>query len=442
MTAPATYLALQRLARPLQMRALLGWAALALGGGALLLGAAAWIVGLGWLDAPYWVLVAWGAVLVLCAVAGWLGWVAGMRLSAGGVAGSLEELGAWRRGALTALLDRSAAGTSAALLDLADRSQADDVVRRGVTAAEPLARPVRVLGLAGLSALVVGLAAFGSAGPVHGPAAALWHPRRAWDATIAPVRIRAASGVVDRGDSTALELEAFGRRHATLWLRAPGEGWRPSGVSLDSTGHARVMTGALQSDLFARLTSGSRSSDTVVIRVRLPVFLGTLSVTAHYPAYLGLEAEPVPTGGDTLLLPAGTRLETRGEATAPLASAAWAAGERTAALSVDGGRFTGSFVPRASGEYHLALATAGGTPLTSDTVRLPIRLVAGQRAAGRRARARRRHAGTDQPPGPARGGCARRPRHLGRDRGEPAGEPPRCHRLGAAGNRGGAGRHA
>ena len=58
----------------------------------------------------------------------------------------------------------------------------------------------------------------------------------------------------------------------------------------------------------------------------------------------------MPTGGDTLLLPAGTRLETRGEATAPLASAAWAAGERTAALSVNGGRFTGSFVPQASGE--------------------------------------------------------------------------------------------
>ena len=28
----------------------------------------------------------------------------------------------------------------------------------------------------------------------------------------------------------------------------------------------------------------------------------------------------MPTGGDTLLLPAGTRLETRGEATAPLAT--------------------------------------------------------------------------------------------------------------------------
>jgi len=93
-TVPATYLALQRLARPLRMRALLGWAALALGGGALLLGAAAWIVGLGWTDAPYWVLVAWGAVLVVGAAAAWLGWSASARLSAGGVAGSLEEIGA------------------------------------------------------------------------------------------------------------------------------------------------------------------------------------------------------------------------------------------------------------------------------------------------------------------------------------------------------------
>ena len=226
------------------------------------------------------------------------------------------------------------------------------------------------------SLAALGLAAFGSAGPVHGPAAALWHPRRAWEATVAPVRIRALRQVVDRGDSAALAIEAFGRRTATLWLRAPGESWRPRGVRLDSLGRATVSTGPLQSDVFARLTSGSRASDTVMIRVRLPVFLGTLSVTAHYPAYLSLDAEPVPTGGDTLLLPAGTRLETSGEATAPLASAAWTSGARGHALGVHGGRFAGSFVPTASGEYRLALATAAGAPLTSDTVRLPIRLVA------------------------------------------------------------------
>jgi len=375
-TTPATYLALQRVARPLRARATAGWTALALGAGALLLGVAAWVVRLGRLEAPYWVLVAWAGAFAVLAGAAWLAWRSHAKLSAGGLAGQLEELGAWRHGALTALLDRSAAGTSGALLALADKVQADDVARRGAVAAEPVARPVRLLALSGLGVLALGLAAFGSAGPVHGPAAALWHPRRAWEATVAPVRVSAERELVDRGDSTLVRVEAFGRRHATLWLRAPGEGWRSRGVSLDTLGRARVSTGPLQSDIYARVTSGSRGSDTVLIQVRLPVFLGSLSVTAHYPAYLGLEAEPVPTGGDTLLLPAGTRLDTRGEATAALASAAWTAAGRSEELRVNGGRFTGAFVPRASGEYRLALATADGAPLTSDTVRLPVRLVA------------------------------------------------------------------
>ena len=376
MTARATQVALQRLSRPLRGLAILGWTALALGTGALLLGLAAWLVRLGRFEAPYWVLVAWaaaGGALVGTAIAGWR---AHGRLSPRNLAGHLEELGAWRRGTLTSLLDRSAAGTSDALLALADRTQADDVAQRGTDAAAPVARPIRLLSLLGLAVMAAGAAAFGSAGPVDGPAAALWHPRRAWEATVAPVRIRARETMVDRGDSTSLELEALGRRTATLWIRAPGESWRPRAVRLDSLGHARVSTGPLQSDLFARLTGGGRGSDTVMIQVRLPVFLGSLSVTARYPAYLGLDAEPVPTGGDTLLLPAGTRLETRGEATAPLARAAWLSERRSASLTVSGGQFRGTFVPTSSGEYRLALATADGAPLSADTVRLPVRIVA------------------------------------------------------------------
>jgi hypothetical protein len=375
-TAPATYLALQRVARPLRARATLGWTALAVGAAALVLGVVAWIVRLSGLEAPYWVLLAWAGSISVLAVAGWLAWRAHAGLSAGGVAGRLEDIGAWRRGSLTSLLDESAHGTSGELLRLADRVQAEDVGRRGASAAEPLAQPVRMVGVAGLAVLGVGLAAVGSAGPVRGPAAALWHPGRAWEATVAPVRLSSEREVLDRGDSTALRLEAFGRRHATLWLRAPGEGWRARGVTLDTLGRARINTGALQSDLYARVTSGTRASDTVLVRVRLPVFLGSLNVIAHYPGYLGMEAEPVPTGGDTLLLPAGTRLETRGQATAALASAAWTTAARTVDLRVDGGRFSGSFVPLSSGAYVLSLATKGGAPLTSDTVRLPVRLVA------------------------------------------------------------------
>ena len=287
--------------------------------------------GSGWLEAP--VLGAGWPGARRCALVA-VGICAGLerraRLSGGGVAGSAGGVAApGAAGALTALLDRPALGTS------------DDAARAGRPgaggrrrAARAATRPSRSRGRSAGSALG-GLRcagarpcrAFGSAGPARGPAAALWHPRarlgRHGRPGADPRRRETSSTGATR---STLELEAFGRRTATLWLRAPGEAGAPRGVPLDSLGRATVTTGALQSDLFARVTSGSRASDTVLIRVRLPVFLGSLIVTAHYPAYLGLEAEPVPTGGDTLLLPAGTRLETRGEATAPLASAAWAVG--------------------------------------------------------------------------------------------------------------------
>ena len=375
MTAAATHGALQRLAGPLRTWSGAGWFALGLGTAAVLLGGWAWSVRLGWLSAPYWVLLAWTMALAALVIVAWLAWRSHARLSAGRVARQLEELGGWRRGALTSLLDTAAAGTSGALLAQADQTQALDVRERGAAAIQPIAHSVRVISLAGLLCLAAGVAAFTSAGPVKGVAAALWHPHRAWEATVAPVRIRAAQDLVDRGQPVELHLEALGRKTAMLWLRAPGEPWKPRGVRLDSLGRATVSSGPLQSDMYARLTSGGRSSDTVTVRVRLPVFLGSLSVVARYPAYLGLENEPVPTSGDTLILPLGTQLETTGEATARLASAAWYNTERSESLEVTATRFAGTFVPRRSGEYRLRLLTAAGAPITGDSVRLPVRLV-------------------------------------------------------------------
>ena len=375
MSALATRRALKRLARPLRNRSWLAWAAMSLGTVGLLLGGAAWIYRLGWYTVPYWVLAAWGLALLGIAAGCYLGWRSYQGLTAPRLARNLEELGAWRRGTLTALLDRSAPGTSGALLELADRANAQDIEARGPTAIEPIARPIRALAAASAMCLLAGILAFTSAGPIQGTASALWHPRRAWEATVAPVRLRAARELVDRGDPVELHVEAVGRRHATLWLRSPGEAWKAVGVRLDSAGRTTITTPPLTSDLFARLTSGSRSSDTVSVRVRLPVFLGALSVTAKYPAYLGLESEPVPTGGDTLILPAGTRLETRGEVTAPLASAAWINGEASETLTVAATRFEGTFAPRRSGEYRLALVTNTRAPIAGDSVSLPIRLV-------------------------------------------------------------------
>ena len=299
----ATWRSLDRLARPLARLSRTAWGALALGAGALLLGVAAWGARLGWFDAPYWVLMAWAAALTVAAVPLWLAWRSDGRFSRGGVARWLEERGGWRRGALTAFLEPSARGTSESLLAAADSAQAADVDARGRAALDPVARPLRGRALVAATVLLAGVGAVASAGPVNGTAAALWHPARAWRATTAPVSIRAAERSVDRGASVALELEAIGRHEATLWLRSTGEAWRPQAVELDSLGRATRTVGPLRSDLFARLTSGNRSSDTVLVQVRLPVFLGTLDVTARYPAYLNMEDEPVPTGGDTIIVP-------------------------------------------------------------------------------------------------------------------------------------------
>ncbi len=376
MSGAATARALHRISRPLRRRAGAGWLALGIGATALLLGLGAGMVELGWITGPGWVLAAWGAAIVATVAVGRLAWGELRALGHARLARRLEEMGAWRRGTLTALLDQPADGTSAALLEQADAAQAGEVQRRGPAAVEPIARPVRLLGFVALGVLVLGVAAFTSAGPVRGAAAALWHPVGAWRALVAPVRIAAERDVVDRGDSVSFRVEALGRRTATLWLRAPGEAWHPVGVRLDSLGSAIVSSGPLTSDVFARVTSGTRGSDTVLVQVRLPVFLGALTVTAHYPRYLDLESEPVPTDGDTLLLPAGTRLETRGEATAPLSAAAWVTADRRAELQVRSGTFTGDLVPTGAGEYRLALASADGAPLVGDTVRLPVRVVA------------------------------------------------------------------
>jgi hypothetical protein len=376
MNDAATARALHRLSRPLRHRAGAGWLALGVGTAALLLGLGAWAVELGWVAGPGWVLLAWAAAIATTAVVSWLAWDGLRGLSHARLARRLEELGAWRQGTLTALLDQPAPGTSAALLAQADAAQAGEVEHRGAAAVEPIARPVRLLGAVALAVLVLGLGAFTSAGPVRGAAAALWDPVGAWRAMVAPVRIVADHDVVDQGDSVAFKVEALGRRSATLWLRAPGEPWHPLAVRLDSLGHAVVGSGPLTSDVYARATSGTRGSDTVLVKVRLPVFLGALTVTAHYPRYLGLESEPVPTDGDTLLLPAGTRLETKGEATAPLTAAAWTSPHRRAVLEVEGGAFRGDLVPATSGEYRLTLTSANGAPLAGDTVRLPVRVVA------------------------------------------------------------------
>ncbi|HWA16126.1 MAG TPA: DUF4175 family protein, partial [Gemmatimonadales bacterium] len=341
-----------------------------LGSVALLLGLAAWGLRLGWMGQPWWVLVAWSLVLGALAVTAWLGYRALVALSSEWLASQFERAG-FRLGALRAHLGPSAQGTSEELLAAADASQAQELEARGPALLNGLRTPLQKRTVQSGALLLGAAIVLLAAGPTRGAPARLWHPAEAWSATIAPLAIAVSATEVERGKPVTVSMLARGRQRAILWTRAPGEGWKGQGIVLDSTGRAQA-TLTLENDLFLRLTSGGRNSDTLQVKVRIPAFLGTLTVTARYPNYLRLEDEPIPTSGDTVLVPEGTRLETVGEATADLRNAEWLAGAGRNELTVKGRTFLGVFVPSGTRSWELALTSHDGQRLAGDTVRIPI----------------------------------------------------------------------
>ncbi len=371
-----TELALEQAARPLRLRRHTAWIVAALGAAMLLLGVMAWLARLEVIRTLVWVPAAWIGTVLLVLAASW-GWHRALAgLATRSLAEWLERSGAWRLGALRALLERTQSGSSSELAQAADSESAAAVGARAPQALEPLgARLTREVS-GGFALLALGFLVLGTSGPLRGPGAVLWHPVLAWRAVASPVQLRASADSVDRGSPVTLSVTTYGRREATLWLRAPGEPWRETPLSLDANGAATHVVPALDADLFARVSSGNRESDTVLVHVRQPVFLASLEVTARYPGYLSLEDEPIPTTGDTVLIPAGTRLETRGLATAELELASWVNAESEDALPVSGKEFEGDFTPVRSGTYRLQLRTASGAPVAGDAIALSLRIVA------------------------------------------------------------------
>lgn len=371
----ATRLALGGLARPRARLAAGAGGMLALGTATVVLAGAAWLARVGIVRTPWWVPAAW---LVSAAGVAAVGALAARHLRAvrvDRIARALEVDGHWRSGALTGVLEPPAAGVSADLLHLADAARAEELQSRGAQAMRPFdvaRRSERRIG-AGLF-LVAALGLLG-AGPARHPVRLLWHPADALALALGRVSVSASARSIDRGGEVTLTLRAPGRTEATLWRREPGEGWRQTEVALDTAGEASLASGPLTADLFVHATSGARSSDTLRIEVRVPPFLGAVSVTAEYPAYLALEDEPISFGPEVVLLPEGTRLTVEGEATADLESAEWVAPGGAAGLRVDGRRFAGRLVPSASGEYRLSVMTVGGASLGGEDAALTIRIV-------------------------------------------------------------------
>ncbi len=371
MTGSSTAHALNRLARPLKRLDSLAWLGFGVGGALVVLGLLSWMARLGWYQEPTWVLTAWAAASGVALAMLGRGWRKHRELTPRLVAGWLEGRG-HRRGSLTGHLEESVAGTSSDLRQLADQRSAAALQSLAEQELHPYHQSFQRRAMQGGGAVLAGLTLLWSAGPTHGPAALLFQPRAAWTAATAPVRISLSQDVADRGGTIDVSMQALGRRQAILWTRAPGEVWRGQGIKLDSLGQATQSIGPLESDLFLRLTSGGRGSDTLQVHIRIPAFLGRLAVTARYPSYLGLEDEPISTDGDTVYVPAGTRLETHGEATADLSEAGWTSGGFHASLTTKGPKFVGVFTPSGTRRYTLDLATSSGQPLSGDTVRMAI----------------------------------------------------------------------
>ena len=370
-----TELALEQVARPLRLRRNMAWLVAAVGATLLLLGGAAWLARLDIVRTLVWVPAAWIGAILLLSAAAWGHRRVIASLAVRSLAEWLEQSGAWRLGALRALLERTQQGSSIELTQAADAASAAAVGARASGALGPLDDRLTSELRAGVALLALGLGALATSGGLRGPGAVLWHPFRAWRAVVSPVQLQASADSVDRGAPVTFTVTTYGRREATLWLRSPGESWREMALTLDANGVASHMIPVLETDLFARVSSGDRGSDTIMVHVRQPVFLASLEVTARYPAYLKLEDEPIPTTGDTVLLPAGTRLETRGEATAELELATWSTPGVELALPVNGKQFDGDFTPLQSGAYRLTLRTASGAPLAGDSVILPLRIL-------------------------------------------------------------------
>ena len=324
------------------------------------------------------VLAAWAAILGVAGAAGWAAARAGAAAAPPALGRLVEQTAGTRSGSVQSTVAPVAgrSGASADLFALADRRAARIVEQATPQLRRALAQETRrALGVAAGVALA-GAALFLAASPATGRAA-FWHPLRTLRDARAPVRVLLDRATVRRGDSVTVTIEALAAARAVLWTRSPGERWRGAAVALDSAGRAVRRVGPLETDLYVKAASGSRTSPVRRVTVALPAFVAALELTARYPAYLARADEPLVPGADTVPIPAGTEILTSGSASVALARAAWSHAGRGAAsrLAVEGARFSGRLLPAASGTWRLDLAAADGGPLEGAAPELELRVI-------------------------------------------------------------------
>ena len=254
---------LELLAEPLRRRSGLGWLLTAVAAVLACFAVAAWLLRADVGRSGLWVLAAWGLSAVALGAVASLAWRESRSLTPLPLARRLEDTGTVRRGVLLALLDRAALGTSEGLAEAADIGTAARLATEAPLVLVPLVDRLRWRMVLVAAILLVAAGALAASGPGQGRVRLLWNLSAALDLLGARISLRAEPDVVDRGAAVTLRLEAVGQRSAVLWSRAPGQPWSATPISLDSVGVSTRQISSVQSDLFFRLTSGRRSSDTV-----------------------------------------------------------------------------------------------------------------------------------------------------------------------------------
>ena len=273
------------------------------------------------------------------------------------LARAVEEQGRLRRGTVWGMVGEPGSG-SRSLFAIADSTTLGWLSSHGRGALTPVRKKGMRSVWAGALVGLVGASLFLWAGPTDEEGGAFWRPHTLLSAIWAPVRLEVDAEQVRRGERVTATVSAFGRSSVSLSTRSPGEPWSVQPVTLDSTGTAVITLGPLDTDLYVRASSGRRASRTVHVRVTLPAFIATLALRARFPNYLDRVDEQL-FAGDSVFLPAGTRLVAEGQVTVPVGSATWMVdGRHVAELTVDESRFRGTTPVTRSGLWQLQVVPA------------------------------------------------------------------------------------
>ena len=350
--------------------------AVVLGGLGAALAAAA--LGLALSPAVSGVTLAWALIVASAGAAAWAVLRTRHEADAPALGRLIESAAGGRAGSIVGVVSPTAGtgtGSSAALLVAADTRAAAVVSFAAPDVASAMRRTTLRRISYGTGAAVTGVLLFLAGSPASGRAAAFWHPLRTWRDARAPVRLVVDQRTVRRGSSVTATITVPGAVRVTLWIRGPGEPWKPQLLALDANGSVVQHVGPIESDLYLRASSGGRSTAEIKIDVALPAFLADLGLTARFPSYLNRSDEPLLVGPDVIPLPAGTTVLTSGSASVPLASAAWTLESRVEPLHIAGTRIDGRFTPPASGTWRLRALSADGSALEGVAPELHLLIV-------------------------------------------------------------------